>query len=105
MVPLNEYTPIGELINLTHKRAIVTGGAMGIGFAISYRLAEAGASVVIVDMQSERAQKASQELRIRGYQATFIQTDVSQEKEIQEMVRTAVEEVGGIYIIVNNVGI
>lgn len=105
MVPLNEYTPIGELINLTHKRAIVTGGAMGIGFAISYRLAEAGASVVIVDMQSERAQKASQELRTRGYQATFIQTDVSQEKEIQEMVRTVVGEVGGIDILVNNAGI
>lgn len=105
MVPLNEYTPIGELIDLTHKRAIVTGGAMGIGFAISYRLAEAGASVVIVDRQSDIAQKAIQELGTRGHQATFIQTDVSQEKEIQKMVRTAVKEVGGIDILVNNAGI
>jgi 2-deoxy-D-gluconate 3-dehydrogenase len=105
MVPSKEYTPIGELINLTHKRAIVTGGAMGIGFAISYRLAEAGASIVIVDKHSERAQNASEELRSHGYQATFVQADVSQEQEVQDMVTTAVGNGSGIDILVNNAGI
>ncbi len=105
MVPIKEYTPIGELIDLTHKRAVVTGGAMGIGFAISYRLAEAGASIVIADTNSGRAQKASQELRGYGYQATFVQSDVSQEKEVQDMVSTIVRKVGAIDILVNNAGI
>jgi 2-deoxy-D-gluconate 3-dehydrogenase len=105
MVPMSEYTPIGEIINLTNKRAVVTGGAMGIGFAISYRLAEAGASIVIVDVHSERAEKASEELRSYGYEASFIQADVSKEKEVQDMVNTIVGEVGGIDILVNNAGI
>ena len=105
MVPINEYTPIGELINLTNKRAVVTGGAMGIGFAISYRLAEAGASIVIVDVDSERAQKASEELGGYGYEASFIQADVSKEKEVRDMVNTIVGEVGGVDILVNNAGI
>jgi NAD(P)-dependent dehydrogenase (short-subunit alcohol dehydrogenase family) len=105
MVPMSEYTPIGELINLTNKRAVVTGGAMGIGFAISYRLAEAGASIVIVDIHSERAEKASEELRSYGYEASFIQADVSKEKEVQDMVNTIVGEVGVIDILVNNAGI
>lgn len=105
MVPTGEYTPIGELITLANKRAVVTGGAMGIGFAISYRLAEAGASIVIVDVHSERAEKASEELRSYGYEASFIQADVSKEKEVQDMVNTIVGEVGGIDILVNNAGI
>jgi NAD(P)-dependent dehydrogenase (short-subunit alcohol dehydrogenase family) len=105
MVPISEYTPIGELINLTNKRAVVTGGAMGIGFAISYRLAEAGASIVIVDVDSERAEKASEELRSNGYEARFIQADVSKEKEVRDTVNTIVEDVGGIDILVNNAGI
>ena len=105
MVPISEYTPIGELINLTNKRAVVTGGAMGIGFAISYRLAEAGARIVIVDVHSDRAEKASEELRSYGYEASFIQADVSKEKEVKDMVNTIVGEVGGIDILVNNAGI
>ncbi len=105
MVPISEYTPIGEIISLTNKRAVITGGAMGIGFAISYRLAEAGASIVIVDVDSERAQKASEELGGYGYEASFIQADVSKEKEVQDMVNTIVGEVGGIDILVNNAGI
>lgn len=105
MVPISEYTPIGEIISLTNKRAVVTGGAMGIGFAISYRLAEAGASIVIVDIHRERAEKASEELRSNGYEASFIQADVSKEKEVKDMVNTIVGEAGGIDILVNNAGI
>jgi NAD(P)-dependent dehydrogenase (short-subunit alcohol dehydrogenase family) len=105
MVPTDEYTPISELITLTNKRAVVTGGAMGIGFAISYRLAEAGASIVIVDVDSERAEKASEKLRSNGYEARFIQADVSREKEVRDTVNTIMEDVGGIDILVNNAGI
>ena len=44
-----KYIPVSELIGLSDKRAVVTGGATGIGLAILYRLTEAGAAVFIVD--------------------------------------------------------
>ena len=100
-----KFKPISELINLSGKKAIVTGGATGIGFAISYRLAEAGAYTAIVDSNLEMAQRASEELGRHGYQATFIHCDVSQEKEVHDMVKTAVTKLGGIDILVNNAGI
>jgi len=100
-----KFTPASELISLNQKRAIVTGGAIGIGFAISYRLAEAGAAVVIVDTNHEKAQEASQKLKSYGYQAFFVQCDVSKEGKVQDMVNTAVEKMGGIDILVNNAGI
>ena len=62
MTPQQENIPVNELINLTHKRVIVTGGAKGIGFAISYRLAEAGATVLIIDKNPEEARIARQKL-------------------------------------------
>jgi len=100
-----EYIPITELISLTHKTAIVTGGAMGIGFAISHRLAEAGVSITIVDSNGEQAEKVSEELVNHGYQATFIQCDVSREEEVLEMVSTTVREMGGVDILINNAGV
>lgn len=100
-----KYAAVSELISLANKRAIVTGGAMGIGFAISYRLAESEATVFIADQNLERGQKASQELRDCGYRVTFVQCDVSREEGIRNMVDTAVSEMGGIDILVNNAGI
>ena len=50
-----------DLLNLTGKTAIVTGGAKGIGYGISYRLAEAGANVLIADMDEATAQKSAEE--------------------------------------------
>ena len=105
MTSSQDYIPVNKLIDLTGKVAIVTGGAAGIGFAISYRLAEAGASVLIVDINGETAEEASQKLNSYGYQVTFLRCDVSREEEVQSMVKTAAGEMGGIDILVNNAGI
>ena len=105
MSPPQENIPLGDLIKLTGKVAIVTGGAMGIGFAISYRLAEAGATIAIADTNEERAQQASQELKHYGYRSIFFRCDVSREDEVRNMVGAAVGELGGIDILVNNAGI
>ena len=67
MTPEKEYLPTGDLVSLTGKSAIVTGGAAGIGFAISRRLAEAGATVVIV----ERTRKGLKK-RLRNWLVTVI---------------------------------
>jgi NAD(P)-dependent dehydrogenase (short-subunit alcohol dehydrogenase family) len=100
-----KFIPISELITLKGKRAIVTGGAMGIGFAISYRLAEAGAIAVIADVNEQKADEASQKLKGSGYQAIPIRCDVSNEEDVKNMVNTAANKMGGVDILVNNAGI
>jgi 2-deoxy-D-gluconate 3-dehydrogenase len=100
-----ENTPLPELINLTGKSAIVTGGAMGIGLAISRRLAEAGAKVLLADLNSGEAGNASDELNSLGYDTKFIECDVAEEKDVKEMISDAVRILGGIDILVNNAGV
>lgn len=100
-----KFTPLSELISLTDKQALVTGAAMGIGFAIAYRLAEAGATVAIVDVNEERGHTASQDLISHGYQSFFLRCDVSQEEEVKNTVASAVERMGKLDILVNNAGI
>ncbi|EKD89857.1 MAG: short-chain dehydrogenase/reductase SDR family, partial [uncultured bacterium] len=54
-------TLIKNLLDISGKTAIVTGGASGIGFGIACRLAEAGANIVIADVQADEAQKAAED--------------------------------------------
>ena len=105
MTSEKSYIPVSKLLDLTDKVAVVTGGAAGLGFAISYRLAESGARVLIVDADSDRAKQATQELDGCGYQASFAQCNVSIEKEVQAMVQSAIGQMGHIDILVNNAGI
>jgi len=100
-----DYPPAQELIKLTGKGALVTGGAAGIGYAIARRLAEAGARVIIVDVNGEKAVQASRELKSRGYWAEPLTCDVSQEAAVQNMVGEAAGRLGSIDILVNNAGI
>jgi 2-deoxy-D-gluconate 3-dehydrogenase len=100
-----KFTPINELITLSGKKAIVTGGAMGIGFAIAYRLAESGAAVVIADIDDQEAEKSCQQIKDAGYQATSVHCDVSNEKDVKDMASTVVSNMGGVDILVNNAGI
>jgi 2-deoxy-D-gluconate 3-dehydrogenase len=96
---------IKESLDLSGKTAIVTGGAVGIGFGISLRLAEAGANVLVADMNDEAAQKAKQELLEKGFKAEAVRADVSNEGDVHKMVEKAVETFGGVDILVNNAGI
>jgi 2-deoxy-D-gluconate 3-dehydrogenase len=98
-------TPIQDLLRLAGKTAIVTGGAVGIGYGIAYRLAEAGANVVVADLDGEAAEDAAKNLREAGFAATAIRTNVSEESDVERMVATAVELYGDIDILVNNAGI
>lgn len=97
--------PLNQIIDLTGNSAIVTGGAMGIGFGIAYRLAEAGASVVIADVNEDFGNKAAQELNGKGWKAAFVKTDVSQEADVLRATDFAVTKFGGVDILVNNAGI
>ncbi len=96
---------IAELFDLTGKGAIVTGGAMGIGKAISSRLTEAGASVMIADLDIDTANKTVEELKSSGGKARAIQADASSSADAQKVVQATMEAFGSVDILVNNAGI
>ncbi len=96
---------IASLISLQGKTAIVTGGASGIGYGISARLAEAGASVAIVDMNIENAQAAAEQLTALGYAAAPFAADVAVESQVQQMIENVIAKWGSIDVLVNNAGI
>lgn len=97
--------PLPDLLQLTGKSAIVTGGAKGIGQAIAYRLAEAGAKVLIADTDAETAQKTAQEFAAKGWVAASMKVDVSSEEDVKNMVAATKANFGSVDILVNNAGI
>lgn len=95
-----------ELLDLTGKTAIVTGGAMGIGRGIALRLHEAGANVVVADRADEQAAETVRFLEERREaSAHAVWTDVADAKSVEAMFATAIEEFDSIDILVNNAGI
>jgi len=105
MSSFEDLPAIAQLISLKDKRAIVTGGAKGLGLAISYRLAEAGAAVVVADINDKEARRATESISEKGFKALPVKCDVSQEEDVTKMVETAAGQMGGIDILVNNAGI
>ncbi len=92
-------------MKLEGKVAIVTGGAQGMGRAISLRLAQEGARIVIADLTQEAGQKVVEEIASAGGEAVAVATDVRNQEQVQSMVDTAVREFGGLDILVNNAGV
>ena len=90
------------MIELNNKTAIVTGGAQGIGRAISEAFAEAGASVWIADLDEAAGEAAVSSIRERGGDATYCHADVGVEAEAVEMTRKAAEARGRLDILCNN---
>jgi 2-deoxy-D-gluconate 3-dehydrogenase len=97
--------PIAELFDMSGKGAVVTGGAMGIGQAIAFRLAEAGAGVMIADIDTEGAEKTAAEIISRGGKAQAIQADASSGADAKKVMQATVEAFGSLDILVNNAGI
>ncbi len=92
-------------MRLNNKVAIVTGGGVGIGRAISLAFASEGAAVVAAARTLPRLEAVADDIRSRGGRAIAIQTDVSDENQIKKMVAQTLNEYGQIDILVNNSGI
>jgi len=90
-------------LELTGKRAIVTGGSRGIGRAIALQLAQEGADVVISARNAEPLQEAARELAAQtGRRIVPVVADTGNDDSVQALVETAVRELGGVDILVNN---
>ena len=92
-------------LELSERVAVVTGGASGIGYAISERLSQAGASVVIADRDEENAAAAAEHLGVNRAKVSAVRTDVTRPEDVVAMVERTLESFGRLDILVNNAGI
>lgn len=93
------------VFDVTGRRALVTGGAQGLGEGMARALATAGASVVIADIQDSGAQVAADLPAGEGQRHAFTRLDVTAEADWERAVTATIEAVGGLDILVNNAGI
>ena len=100
---MRKLKPINELISLKGKTALITGAAAGIGHAIAYRFAEAGADLLLADINKAGLQKVQEELGPFGPQVDVFQADLSDVKEVDRLWSDFKNR--EINILVNNVGI
>ena len=99
--------PLSDLIvyRLTGKRAVVTGGASGIGLGTVERLARSGAAVAMMDLPGNaRLEAESKRLRAEGLEVVPIPANVGQQASVEEAIGQAVKQLGGLDYLVNNAG-
>jgi NAD(P)-dependent dehydrogenase (short-subunit alcohol dehydrogenase family) len=90
---------------LDGKRALITGGASGIGRATALLFASEGARIAIADLNEDGGCDVVRQIRTSGAQATFIHCDVSQAVDCERAVKETIEVFGGLDILFNNAGI
>jgi NAD(P)-dependent dehydrogenase (short-subunit alcohol dehydrogenase family) len=92
-------------MRLTNKRALITGGAQGIGYAIAEAFCREDAVVYIADVDEQLGSSAAAKLRGNGKNATFVRLDVTSEDDWRRVLGQIEQEAGGLDILVNNAGI
>ncbi len=96
---------MSETIDLSGRRALVTGAGRGIGKGIALRLARAGADVVVNDLAPETAETTADEVRSLGRRSASAPGDLATTAAVMAVCDAAEEALGGIDILVNNAGI
>ncbi len=89
-------------MKLSEARAVVTGGASGLGLAVARHVAAAGGQVTLIDVQEGPGRKAATEL---GERARFSRCDVTSEAEVDAAMQAAAAAMGGIDLLVNCAGV
>lgn len=105
-LPDVSHLPLNDLLSLRGRKAVITGGAQGLGFAVASRFAEAGADVVLADVKLDIAESSAADLADKfGIRALAVETDVTDAQAVATLADKTVETLGGIDIWVNNAGI
>ena len=94
-----------KLFDLSGKNALVTGSGRGLGLAIGTGLAEAGAKLIVSDINAELAEQSAAALRARGLKAATCNFDVTKESAVEAAIDRIEKEHGSLDILVNNAGI
>ena len=92
-------------MDISGKTAIVTGAASGIGLGIATALAEAGANVVMADIQKEAVEEAAHGLSGTNKQVVPVRIDVTQEQSVLDALAEAEQKFGKLHIACNNAGV
>jgi meso-butanediol dehydrogenase/(S,S)-butanediol dehydrogenase/diacetyl reductase len=92
-------------IDLTGRRALVTGAGRGIGRGVALRLAEAGADVAVNDLDPTTAEATAEAVRALGRRSVAIPADISTRPAVEAVADVAEAALGGVDILVNNAGI
>ncbi len=104
-VPRN-LSGLKDLFDLSGKTAVVTGGSIGLGEQMCHALAEAGSNVVLCARKLERCEDLAHKIEEQyGVSALALKCDVSNEREVEDVVSSAVGKFGKIDILINNAGI
>ena len=94
-----------SVYDLTGRKALVTGGARGLGAGMAGALARAGAAVVIGDIREDLGQATADELKKSGATAAFVPLDITDDASWEQAVARTIGELGGLDILVNNAGV
>ena len=89
-------------MDLGTAKAVITGGASGLGLATAQRVVDAGGQVVLLDINNEQGAASAADL---GARASFINTNVADEASVKAAASEANETMGGITLAVNCAGI
>ncbi|MGA8371422.1 MAG: SDR family NAD(P)-dependent oxidoreductase, partial [Acidimicrobiales bacterium] len=92
-------------LSATGKVVVVTGGSKGLGRAMAFGFAEAGADVVVASRNLEQCEQVADEIRAKGVQALPVRCHVGNWDQCGDLVATAVAQFGRIDVLVNNAGI
>lgn len=92
-------------MKLANRVSIVTGGGQGIGRATCLTFAREGSDVMVADIVPQLAEEVSEEIRAMGRKSHPFELDVSNGKQVKEMVRTALDNFGRIDVLANVAGI
>ena len=85
--------------------AVITGGASGIGRAIGLALADAGAHIVVADIDASLAEQTAGEIAARGVRGLAVETDVAARDSVEGLAERAFEEFGAVHLLFNNAGV
>ncbi len=94
-----------SVYDLTGRRALVTGGARGLGEGMARALARAGAAVVVADIREDLGKATAESLRQTGAAAEFVALDVTSDESWTQALPQAIGHLGGLDILVNNAGV